>query len=367
MGLIIANKSQIEGYFASDALGQSTLKGLLGGFDSFMNKTEENEKERQGLIIGSSVDTILTGNEGDFDEEYHVSLIDKKPSDVEMSIFKTILQSYLDAELVPETRLEYISEEVILNAANFAEWQMRWKDETRVTKLREVGSEYYADLCASVGKQILSMEENNRIQDIVMSLRTHFRTKDYFNRQAIMHSKDVDVYYQLPIYFFIKGVPCKALLDMLIVVKDEQGRIIKLIPVDLKTMAGNTLYFMSKVNSFRYDIQAAWYTTALQHWLEQFGLKDIEIENFRFVVESSTSPGSPLVYKLDDNLMKRGRFGLPEVVVSDDNREVKVSREIRGYESLLDEYLYYQSIEWEKDKVLVDNPREIMLGLDGII
>ena len=125
------------------------------------------------------------------------------------------------------------------------DWQRNWKMETKVAKIIESCSSYFNDLKASYGKQILSSEQNSRIHNIVNSLRLNIRTRRFFDRenQASMPS-NIEFYYQLPIYFEYEGIQCKALLDLVVVVRDEEGIITDIFPYDLKTMAGNTKYFL---------------------------------------------------------------------------------------------------------------------------
>ena len=100
---------------------------------------------------------------------------------------------------------------------------------------------------------------------ITESLRTNPVTKSFFDRETYSKLEDIDVYYQLPIYFEYRGIACKALLDMLFVFKDIDGKVLSVLLVDLKTMAGLTINFgITSFKSFRYDIQAAWYTEALR-------------------------------------------------------------------------------------------------------
>jgi hypothetical protein len=379
MGLIITPQAKIEEYFQSDALSQSSLKGLLGDIDSFLsNQQNEDElfyKEKGNLIIGSAVDTILTGEEGQFDEEYYVSQIENKPSEIEMSIiqmvFADVVDSYTDKQ-IEEEGFEALSQYPgsIQAAVEEHGWQSRWKMETRVNKIIEVGSEYFDDLKRAYGKQIISEQDRLLIQDIVESLRTNPRTKDYFDRGRFMRTTEVDVYYQLPIYFKYKGIDCKALLDMVIVFKNPDTKAIEAIqPIDLKTMYGSTFTFINSLKRFRYDIQAAWYSLALDIY---FGIseKNITLKPFMFIVESTTETGKPLIYKLSEELMRIGRYGREELKSTDlswsASVDIIISREIKGFEQLVDDYLYYSETEWKEEKVVTENDGVLELNWDGI-
>jgi len=228
MGLIITPQEKIDEYFEKNSLSQSTLKKLEKGIDSFLldqNKEEDTvQKENLGFLIGSAVDCILTGEEGQFDDNYYVSEIDKKPSDVEMNIIKMVFNQALvenDLEtLEPDSCLSVNHVKYIKEAIEYFNWQARWKMDTKISKIIEVGEEYFQDLKKAYGKQILSVEQRLLIENIVESLRSNIRTKDYFDRDTFTSVKTVDIYYQLPIFFTYKGLECKALLDMVIVHKD---------------------------------------------------------------------------------------------------------------------------------------------------
>lgn len=249
----------------------------------------------------------------------------------------------------------------------------------------EVGSEYFEDLKLSFGKQILTATQRILIDEIVGSLRKNPRTSKYFDRSQLALMTNIDVYYQLPIYFEYKGIQCKALLDLLIVIKDETGKVVALEPFDLKTMSGNTINFLSNLKSFRYDIQAAWYTEALTNEDSSFvnnsgyDLSNVIVKPFTFIVESSTVPGKPLLYKVSEQLLSIGKNGRTPVFINDLGelfneqssnelyQPITVVREIRGFDSLIEEYLYYQETEWKEEKVVAENDGVLKIGWDGIM
>ena len=234
------------------------------------------------------------------------------------------------------------------------------------------------------GKQILSESQNILIDEIVTSLRTNSRTSKYFDRNQLALATEIDVYYQLPIYFEYRGISCKALMDLLIVVKSD-GKPVSIQGFDLKTMNGKTINFLDNLKSFRYDIQAAWYTEALLNENSSFAvnsgydLKDVSVKPFTFIVESNSKPGQPLLYELSDQLLRIGKFGRNSVYINDMGelfntkiadltyQPITVVKEVRGFDSLIDEYLYYQENEWKEEKVVTDNNGVLKIGWDGIM
>ena len=266
MAIFIASQEEIDDYFERPEVNQSSLKDLAGGLDGFLaslakkrKNKEENKPTPDYFLIGGAVDTILTGEEGEFEKQYYVSTLEKKPSEVEIQIIESVFHELVAADMINQVEYED-SHDAILAAANEVGWQMRWKTETRVAKLIEAGRDYFEDLKHSLGMKILTSEMKNKIDSIVHSLKTNPKTKKYFDKELQAQQEFMDFYYQLPIYFSYKGIECKALMDLVVVHKDQDGNIIKIEPIDLKTMSGNTLQFVGKIRQHRYDIQAAWYT-----------------------------------------------------------------------------------------------------------
>ena len=383
MGLVITPQSEIDKYFESDALSQSNLKKLLGGIDSFINNQKEESElfytEKGHFIIGSAVDTILTGVEGEFENKYHVSVLEKKPSDTEMSIinraFQDILDSYSEEQL-KEQGIDELSKYPgsIQMAIEEHNYQPNWKTETKINKIVENGTLYFEDLKKALGKQMLSSNEMVLISSIVSSLKTNPRTSKYFDRDALLRADKVTVYYQLPIYFTYKGVKCKALLDMLIVIRDEAGKVVSVQAFDLKTMNGNTLKFPSNLKSFRYDIQAAWYTEAIfakDSTLKIDGLTPEVLRPFTFIVESNSQPGIPLLYEIDEELLLTGKFGRPDLILQGKNEnQVDVleilKQKVVGFDELIDTYIYQSNNDWKEEKVITDNNGVLKIGWNGI-
>ena len=193
------------------------------------------------------------------------------------------------------------NEDYIIAACEEANYQARWGREAKLKAIIEPGAEYFADLCKAYGKKVIDSTTNNTIQSIVMSLRTNPRTAKYFDRKLLESQENISFIFQMPIYFEYRGINCKALLDLVIVIRDEEGRILFVEGIDLKTMHGNTYDFLNNVKSFRYDIQGAWYSLALIHEYALHNTLD-KLLPFKFIVESTTIQGKPLVYTLDKTL-----------------------------------------------------------------
>lgn len=366
MGLIITPQAQIDAYFANDAVSQSTLKDLQGGLDKFLAaRRKKEDKNKRHFIFGSAVDTLLTGEEGEFQRQYFTSSLTKKPSDAEVAIiekvFNTIIANITDNTKEIGSFGEY--GDIISKVTEELKWQPTWKPETRLTKMAVIGELYFEELKSSVGKTIIPNETFTLIELAVNSLRQNPRTKKFFDRESFINDKNVDIYYQLPIYFSIDGINCKALLDFFLVVKNSNGEVIYVQPFDIKTKSGYTIDFPTSVKSFRYDIQAAWYTDGLKNPTAKFpkgfpDMKHVVMRPFTFVVDSSTEPGKPLLFQSQHDLLDAGRNG----VYNDYTKKFLY----RGYNSLLKEFIYHTKNGWVEDKVVAENDGVLSLGFDGI-
>lgn len=389
MPVIVATKQEVQEYYESGALGQSKLKLLLGDLSSFH---KEFDSSAEHFLIGSAVDCILTNSRKAFEEEYYISSIEKLPSEAVLeiltSVHQDLLQDYAEHleviqgqdEPIPVTPFnEFVGElnqwsTYILDACKRTGWQPRWGDEAKLKNIIEPGSEYFLDLCKSFGKTIISQTQSKNIDSIVSSLQNNPRTAGFFDRNFFEQMPDITMYYQFPIYFEYRGVECKALLDMVIVERDIEGKILSITGIDLKTMNGNTYYFPNSVKTRRYDIQAAWYTLALQHHFAVPDGSDV-IKPFQFVVESTSYQGKPLNYIVADSLLNMGRFGRRAISLHETdmfNGDLMASAilqyEIKGFEQLLYLYIYHSENGFNEEREIQEaGLSPIAIDWDGII
>lgn len=370
MGVIITPQSEVNRYYDSDCLNQSTLKELQHGVDKFLatlKKREEETEEKSYFIIGGAVDLILTGEEGIFEEFYHISSLLNKPSDTEMSIIKLTFDLIVNNITSNPEEIGFISDypNIISEAINQIGWQPKWKEETKINKIIDLGYEYFEDLKKACGKTVISVLQKEIIDNIVKSLRENPRTSKYFDRNSLSQETSVDIYYQLPLYFKVEGIDCKALLDFLIVLKNEEGVVTTLMPFDLKTMSGYTIEFPNSVRTRRYDIQAAFYrdaltnpTTIFPENFPNFDRNIVNVKPFTFIVESSNNPGKPLLFKVSEELDAIAKYGK----VNHEGRKV-----VKGYLDLIEEYKYHSSTNWTEEKIVTESNGILELNWEGFL
>ena len=103
--------------------------------------------------------------------------------------------------------------------------------------------------------------------------------------------------------------------------------------------------------------------------MEHFGVTANMIEPFKFVVESTTNIGSPLVFKITDETLIHGQTGASAGVFnSEDGKRQLNYPEVKGYEQLLEDYAYYSQNNFTQDIILDKNPDIIKIDwAKGII
>lgn len=357
----MSNRKETQDYYNNLALSQSELKLLLDDpkkFKEFKDKQaqgiQENSEDAKHFLLGSAIDCMLTST--DFLEEFHVSSLENKPSDnvrnIINSVFSMAIQKGNDREFT-----NFKSE--ILEACNNFEYYPNWKDETRVNKILE-NYQYWNDLILSEGKKVLSAEEYLTVRNIVASIKNHKFTREYFRKAG----SELEIVYQLPIFFNHKTLDCKALLDM--VIFNHSDKTIQ--PIDIKTTSRRTVHFPTSFRKYRYDIQAAWYTLALEYYKNNsIFYSDYKVLPFKFIVESTTDIGRPLVFTCSKEALYAGRYGIEESIqtrlifpnetIASGNKALKY----KGFEELLNEVIKLRHTDYNYtfDIIEVDGDLEL--------
>ena len=364
MAVIITKQKDIEAYYEDPSINQSLLKDLQDGLAGLkaaaakkQKREEENKPEPDYFLYGGGVDTILTGEKGQYENQYHISTLESTPSDAEVLIIKQVFDELVANEVEIDMSLDQYRSMLDI-AIKDQQWYKGNPGEKRIAGLIERGAPYFEDLKKSLGKKVIGGNIDFTIQAIVKSLRENPRTSKYFDRETQTLIDNVDFYYQLPIYWEMHGVKCKALLDMVIVVKDSYGHIMTIEPIDLKTMSGETLNFPTQLRVHRYDIQAAWYTKAL---LNHFEVEEDIIKPFKFIVESTTNIGTPLVYELNAETLLHGTWGSPAGILETEGGRQMYLKQIKGWFQFLKEYIFYMENEFREDIIIDNNPGTLVV------
>lgn len=315
------NKEEVENYFTHPAMNQSRLKLLAKGVNVFNATQDETDaevmfyEEKTHFILGHAAELKLQNGVEEFNNTYHMSNV-KKPSDTLMSIAQQVFDIQSRTK-EPDESFQLLNggdnidttadaiEHTIIDAISFHNYQPNWKMDTKVAKIITECNNYYNDLIASYGKQILDLNEISVINAIVQSLQENERTSLFFH--DFREGSPIDYYYQLPIYFIYLGVEFKILIDILEV--NHALRTLRVI--DIKTLGDYCINFPKSVRQFRYDFQVAFYTLGVNKWKKTNSLQDYKILNPAFIVET-TKPGkqgNPLIFECSESLLDIALYG----------------------------------------------------------
>lgn len=347
---VITPEKDIQDYYNSPRLSQSTLKKLCNGVDSYLAKKDEDISSKKSIILGKAIDCRLLSNPDDFKNQFYISNMNTSPSDLEKAMLEEVFSraKSIHGDNVSENLTDYrqFLEEVIISFNYYANRKL----ETNLSNLTNSGSSYFQELVESNGKTIISLEDMMVIDNVVKSLKTNERTKKLFTDYVV--DDEIEIWYQKPLFFDIevdkRKVECKALLDICVVVMKE-GSPLYISPVDLKTMHGYTIDFADSAFTFRYDIQASFYTKALE-----VCYPNAIINPFSFVVESVSNIGKPLIYVTNDSIIEGGEFGFK-----------RYGKQQPGYRDLISNYLYQEETGWKEDKIVTDNNGVLLLSMEG--
>lgn len=355
-------------YTESNAINQSYLKALVTGIGTFKKEQEKYFDEQKHFLYGSALDSLIYDTEEDFYSKFFVSITGDKPSDTLISISHRLYDSPTRSthdldKLDQEIWMAMNTEGYYLNRKND-----NYREDTRIAGVKEKIKDYWGFLMKAAGKQILSIEDYQLILSMKNSLTNHPFTKKYFD----FSQEGVYVIPQFAIYFDYRGHQCRALLDQVII--DTNNYTIQ--PIDLKTIGDNTKSFPRNVIRNKYLIQAAWYTRALgtlidiqTNSLVIQGLQTYKILPFKFIVESTTSPGiCPLVYTCSEKDLMIGKWG---AVKTNNGYEIGIDypieqKTVLGYEDGLT--LHEQHVEanqWDYDMNIFNNNGDLILDIYG--
>lgn len=344
---------QIRRYREHPNINQSKLKDIIKGNFSRLDSDEDY------FNLGDLVDCKLTTPELE-QEMFHVvtSKIGDKP--------KKIVD-----KLVEFRSWDDIPNQVLLDLMNFEEYRMTYKDLSdtrRFDKLREEAEDYFNELQAAAGKTIVTEDMVILSNQIVSNIKeSRFTNFFWYVPSGVM------VYNQVVILFELEGIKCKAMLDRVLVntnsfsvqlgayTLDPNGVII----IDYKTMSGPTKSFSYQARRFRYDFQASFYRDGLTAWKNTHKPEWI-ICDFFFIIESTTAPGKPRVYRQSDLDYISGKYGMDRqngefvnpLLTHNSLEEVKnnLNLPVLGYTQALKLYQWHQdNEEWEYEKKVIDN------------
>lgn len=272
-------------YRQDPALSYSTLARYeREGFNNL--STLFDRIESPSLTFGSLVDTLITGTDEEFNDQFMVadsiSISDSLVS-ITLRLFKQFKDEYNDIQDIPSNEL--------LDAIKDIQWNNHWLPKTRVTKIKSDCAGYYKLLYIADGRTIISSELNNVAESVVNSLKSSDSTKFYFEDDNPFDD-NVQRFYQLKFKAKFNGIPYRIMADELIVVHDKKT----VIPIDLKTSSKPEWDFYKSFIDWRYDIQSRLYWKVIRDNMDRDPYyKDFKLADYKFIVVSRNTL-TPLIW-----------------------------------------------------------------------
>lgn len=264
-----------------------------------IKKWLDGEKEESRyLTSGSILDKVLFDGPKGVRERYGFISSQVNPPDS----VKEILKSLCNAFGATKKNLSEISDSQILMAADMAEYQTRWKPETRVNKIREEGNTYYEELRRNTGKEIVTREEYENILEASKIISTHPFTSEWIGRTPL-DPENTEFLDQVKFVESFPGIgPVKIMPDRLIVNHKDQT----ITPVDLKSTGKREEDFEEAVIKWGYYIQATLYSGVLRSIISRDNyFSGFTIQPFRFVV-INLELKTPVTWEFRSNLNSNG-------------------------------------------------------------
>lgn len=361
MALMIGNSYAIDEYYGNgEAWGQSNLKRLIeygGYYVKNRSKIDSKGITTESMRLGDVVDTMLLHEAGAFNRKFYIWSIpeDKMPSEKELEIGRDVILYLKEHDGLT---IHTMPDKDLLAILDRHSWQNKWKPETRLAKIREALGMYIEEYLKADGKTIISKELYMEATMLVTDLCFNRWTARYFNRGDLEQRKSVTVMYQQPIYWEEEvkyqedvnpvQVKCKALLDIIVLMRDEEGRITSAQAIDLKTTSLRAKSFPAALRKFRYDIQAMFYEHALEIFLRKnFGILagKTKIKPFQFIVASTSREDDypVMLYTRNNEIAMMGRDGYEYY------DSMLMKHVVYGYRGLLRKLAYYQTHDGKEE------------------
>lgn len=305
-------------YRQDPALSYSTLSRYeREGFNNLDKLFERVESP--SLVFGSAVDTLITGSEEEFNEQFMVAQLDTPPSDTLITITKRLFEKWSGAY----PNLVDIPNDVIVTTIQDIPWNNHWLPATRAKKIKEDCAAYYKLLYLSEGKTILNTYVYQDVLNTVDKLRSADATRFYFEKDNAFDD-NIERLYQLKFKATFNGVDYRCMSDLLIVIHDKK----LVVPVDLKTSYKPEWDFYKSFTEWRYDIQGRLYWRIIRYNMDQDPyFKDFKLADYRFIVANKKTL-TPLVW-LFENTQKVGDIILRNDVILRD--PFTIGEELSGY------------------------------------
>jgi hypothetical protein len=279
-------------YFEKKALSASLLKALATSPRNARAIIENENTESTAFTMGSLVDCLLTTPER-FEEDY-VIFTGISPTDKMLDFANEYIRLY---KLLSEDNT-HTSEELILLARTYVDYDKRLKDDTVIKKFEEACNDYIQCVLYNPDKIVIDTETYNTALELVRV------TKESPHLQFIFNPKEGDiVLFQVPIYIESNKFVGKALLDCIVI--DTINKTIT--PIDFKTYEDS---FEGNYWKYKYYYQEAWYSfllnmltdgesfiTKLDTVEKLLNVAGYTVTDFKFVAIDKSFQRNPIIFQ----------------------------------------------------------------------
>jgi len=361
-------------YYERDAVSQSALKALYKGVGFYQKEKKFYFKEKEHWVIGDAVDVKISRPE-DFDDEFYIGKIDKKPKGSGASIAKYVwdclgndaydvisnVYEYFEemVKIKKEPPLKNYSEEVMSNIKLLAEYfkegfEMHeyggeeWTLIRKITTVMKSVLPYWKVMVDAGGRQIISKDELKIVNRVVDKIKNTPMVAEFIYDNRLTRQ------FQMELNWEKDGIPCKGLIDIWVrndtsaPITFSCGIVLQVgeqLVIDLKTTSRPAYRIEHSIREYRYDIQLAWYHEGLiQGNLNPFAPIDPEKVRCVILAVSTLEDDYPVVWEMTKEDLEIARWGAMRV----------------GF----NEYIPYFDISsaiMEKDEILQLTPEEMDL------
>lgn len=267
----------------------------------------DEEDETDSLRIGTIADCIAFEPE-DFPNRFIVSTVGKPTGQMGQFVDKlfTLTRQSLSQDGVVTRAMEALLNDAYEAVAFNAQGErVAFKRKTRDQVIEEfsagTGTEFYRQQRESLDKKLIEPGDEERAQRVVDKLKSHKLTRRIM---TLTSGGKYKVYKQLKIFYKVRGVECKSMVDLLIV--NTEDKIVQ--PFDLKTTY-NPEFFDYNYLKYRYYIQAKMYDIAVYSWMCENGMEDFSLHPMKFIVADSNSQYDPLIFACSEKNLEEAALG----------------------------------------------------------
>jgi hypothetical protein len=303
-------------YNKVEALNQSLLKKLANGPRAI---TAPEREETDSLRLGSLVDDMICDADSIHDK-YVVCTI-SLPSDTIIKIVEMVL---LSSE---SSNLEELDQQ-ILEACSFYNYQAKWKDDTKIKKIKEEGKDYFDFRKNTGNKMVVSADMWLLAEEMKEAL-----LNDRYSKYIFEEDPQLEAHYQFVATGEIEGQLCKGKLDRIVINHEE-----KIIDIyDIKTTSDSISAFKSSYLKYRYDIQGEFYKKLVEQMYPgytvcnmifvvcSYAYKPLEVRQFRMTNRDHWN--AYVGYSLNHKQYKGIKPLIEDYIWYKENQEFDYSRE----------------------------------------